>query len=36
VTNSLEENSSITGEMQEKKALDEAIHLCWTNSEFSY
>ncbi|KAK4523730.1 hypothetical protein GAYE_SCF00G1626 [Galdieria yellowstonensis] len=36
VTNSLEENSSTTVETQEKKALDEAIHLWCTNSEFSY
>jgi len=36
VTNSLEENSRTTVEMQEKKALDEAIHLWWTNSKFSY
>jgi hypothetical protein len=37
-TNSLEENSNgITVEaMQEKKALDEAIHRWWTTGEFTY
>jgi len=35
-TNWLEEDSSTLLEMQEKKASDEAIHLWWTNSEFSY
>jgi len=35
-TNSLEENSSTTVEMQEKKALDEAIRRCWTTGEFYY
>ncbi|KAK4527773.1 hypothetical protein GAYE_SCF45G5702 [Galdieria yellowstonensis] len=36
VTNSLEENSSTTVEVQEKKALDEASNRWWTTGEFTY